>query len=245
MIKEDSFLTLHNRITELTGRVIKVGTANERIDELRAFQMRLAEIRQDLNKLEPILKSLKVLQGEGIDIQLSFVEVSTARQKRTEVAKRFQEELNYAALTRGRSWPQMREAVDRVATAAKDAGNKSWRDFVTTEFSGERPEDLERTLAPTKENQDGLAHYRREFRSLRELTKGLPVDREPVKRARELIQVLRDIDRKFQRNVPPAVKRFLEAVAVGSASLALLDKEVLDWLDATDSRDLYRIIARR
>lgn len=238
--------------------LVRIAGLKRRAEEQQGRQTALDEA----GKLQPLLREAKALsQGLGTEVaQLDLLRgqqgitlpgdvvgaeggaaLTTLNQLRT----RFAEDRRAERLTRGQGWSRLKERTEAARSQAARDLDKTWRDFVASVYSGDKPADLERSLAPTDGNSHRLQRYRSAYNELGTLSRRRPTGRKDFDRVHELARLLREIHQGFDLTVPDAVKRFLDAMAAGGADLDLLTDEVRVWLRQQGSAGRYQIVARR
>lgn len=238
-------------------------TLLERIADLKrraaAQQGRQAGL-DEASKLQPLLKEAKALsQGLGIEVtQLHLLRDQglplpdapadpnggAALKTLDRLLKRFTEKQRAESLTKGQDWTQFNDLTQNARKAAAHALGQAWREFIASAYSGDKPADLERSLAPTDVNEERLSRYRTAHQELIGL-RARPPCREEFDRVRSLARLLGEIHQGFDFGVPEAVKQFLQAIAKGGADLGLLTGEVRGWLEQQGSTGRYQIVAKR
>ena len=235
-------------------------TLIERIQTLRERangQLSLEEKRNESQRLRPLLdgarklseslgrevEQLRLLQDQGISV--SVPDSSTAARKTLgRLRERFAKEMRTEQLTRGRDWQRLNEQVLLTCQSLSSALQAEWRRIVETAFSGDKPSNLEQTLASTPKNLQNLRRFQGGYGKLEQFSRSRPTGRADFEQVRDLARQLTEIYQDFDFDVPEDVNRFLRAVADGGADLALLTAGVRDWLEGQDTSSHYRIVAR-
>ncbi|EXI65336.1 MAG: hypothetical protein AW08_03255 [Candidatus Accumulibacter adjunctus] len=239
-------------------------TLLERIEDLkRRAQDQLGRQagRDEAGKLQPLLKEANALsQGLGTEVtQMHLLRdqglplpdapagpnAGGALTTLDRLLKRFAEKRRAEGLTRGQDWTRFKESTQAARIQATTALDQAWRSFVTGAYSGDKPADLERSLAPTDVNKERLSRYRAAYEELIRLANRRPTGREDFDRVRELARQLKELHQGFDFGVPEGVKQFLQAIAKGGADLDLLTDEVRAWLQQQGSTGRYQIVAKR
>jgi hypothetical protein len=145
-------------------------------------------------------------------------------------AERFREKPVSTTLKQGKKWPNLLGAIGEAATATEAALTAAWKLYIGSSlFAGPPPDEEARTMAATPKNQKALEAYRRLFERFASLRSSVPASAQIVKDLRKLSADLTAIE--FDRNVPRAIKSFLDATGTTTgASLDLLTDEVREWL---------------
>ena len=238
-------------------------TLLQRIEDLKRraqHQLGRQAGRDEAGKLQPLLNEANALsQGLGTEVtQMHLLrdqgltlpdapagpKAGAALTTLDRLLKRFAEKRGAESLTRGQDWTRFKESTKAARMQAATALDQAWRSFVTGAYSGDKPADLERSLAPTDVNKERLVRYRSAYEELIRLANRRPAGREDFDRVRELSRQLKELFQGFDFGVPEAVKLFLQAIAKGGADLDLLTDEVRIWLQQQGSAGRYQIVAK-
>ena len=240
-------MTLLERITDLKRRAAKLQGCRADVDEVQRLQQLLADARVLSEGLGIEVALLHLLRGQGLPLPNAPADPDAGAALTTlhPLRKRFTEKRRAESLTQGQDWTRFKERTETARSRAATTLDQAWRDFVASAYSGVKPADLERSLAPTDGNNLRLQRYRSAYNELGVLSRRRPTGREDFDRVRELARLLREIHQGFDFTVPDAVKRFLDALAAGGADLDLLTDEVRVWLQQQGCAGRYQIVAKR
>jgi hypothetical protein len=240
-------MNLLERIADLKRRAAEQQRRQDGLDEARRLQPLLNEAKALSQGLGTEVTHLHLLRGQGLPLQadLAGADAGAALTTLDRLRQRFAEQRTADRLTRGQDWTRFKERTETARSKAATTLNQAWRDFVTSAYSGDKPADLERSLAPTDLNKERLSRYRAAHEELLRLANRRPTGREDFDRVRDLARQLKELHQGFDFSVPEAVKQFLQAIAKGGADLDLLTDEVRDWLQQQGSTGRYQIVAKR
>lgn len=236
-------MTLIERIRALQHRAQQQAARQASLDEVRKLRPLLEQAQALSGRLGIEVQQLGLLRNQGIVLPNPPETAGAALRTLGRVRERFAQERRAERLTQRQDWTRFQEQTQAVCGQAAQGLNNTWRDFVTSAYSGDKPENLERTLAPTEGNRAFLSRYRETYQRLIGLARNRPVGREDFEKVRELARALNAIHQEFDLNVPDAVSRFLRAVAAGGATIDLLTDEVRAWLKDQGKSEAYRIVA--
>lgn len=237
-------MTLIDRIETLAERASLLGELDRRRAESAKLQQLLAKARPMNEKLGTEIQQMRLMRDEGINAAPETTSAEAARRALARLIDRFNRNRTADSLTSGRDWTLLEEHAQTTCQGLIDALATAWRQFIATAYTGESPSHLERSLAITDRNLDQLKLYKQTYTQLNGLARSRPQERGDFDRVRGLARQLGEIYRRFDFDVPEAVKRFLQAVADGGADLDLLTEEVRGWLQQQSSSGHYRIVAR-
>ena len=232
-----------DRIQSLSERA----NSQRSLEERRAESERLQHLLEEAETLSAVLvvevEQLRLLRDQDIGVSAPDT-TAAARKTLGRLRERFANKRRAEQLTKGQDWNRFHEQVHRTSQDLSSALNTKWRQFVETAFSGDKPRNLESTLARTPLNVENLRQFRDAYSKLEGLLGSHPTRREDFEYVRKLARQLSEIYQNFDFDVPEDVKSFLRAVADGGADLALLTTCVRDWLDEQGTNGDYRIVAR-
>lgn len=146
-------------------------------------------------------------------------------------------------LLQGGLWPQLLNSADSANEKTTEVVRQTWRKFLASIGEISPPDALERLAPRTPGNDLALSDYRRSYAVFLSLSRqDVPSDSAVVDSVRGTVDALRQARSRLTLSAPDAVRRFLEAVDAGGASLQLLTSEVLQWL--TEHDDIARFAIR-
>ena len=236
-------MTLIERIETLRKRAGDQIFLEKKRAESTLLQPLLDDARALSEDLSREIEQLRLLKDQGIDVAAPD-SAAMACKTLGRLRERFAKENRAEQLTRGRDWGRLNDQIEETCKSLATALRAEWRRVVETAFSGDKPNNLENTLARTAGNERNLQRYREVYGKLNQLSGYRPTERSDFDNIRILARQLKEIHQDFDFNVPDDVKLFLGAVAVDGADLALLTAEVRDWLKQQNTSDHYRIVAR-
>lgn len=234
---------LQNRASKCLARLSAAEKAKGGVDEATALDDLLREFGRAAKPFFEACAKLSVLREEKIKFPVPPA-LRKQQQSIGNVSSRFREKSEAATLKHGKRWSALIDAVGDATKLVNESLNEGWRTYVGSElFGGQDPDREERLLAKTPENRRALQEYRRLFAEFSQLRLTPPSAKEAISRLRVLSGELGKI--QFQRDVPRAVRDFLEAAGTsGGASMTLLTDEVAAWLSDNNLLDNYVVKAR-
>lgn len=240
-------MTLLERIADLKRRAQDQLNRQVGLDEAGRLQPLLTEAKTFAQGLGTEVTQRHLLRDQGLQLPagLAGTEGDAALKTLERLRNRFSQNRRAESLNRGQDWSRFKESTEAARSQAASTLDKTWRDFVTGAYSGAKPTDLKRGLAPTEGNQQRLERYLSAYNDLAALSRRRPTGRGDFDRVQELARLLRELHEGFDFSVPDAVKRFLDAMAAGGADLDLLTDEVRNWLQQQGSTARYQIVAKR
>ena len=238
-------MNLLERIDALKVQVQELKTAQLNVGESQRLQTRLEEVDLVAIPLAQQVTLLNIFRTEGIDLSGASDTVEKAVKRIQTIQERFKAESKAASLTKGQDWTLMKKYTSEVTASVKTNLTDNWNRFVESSYSGEKPQNLQRSLAQTESNESALSRYRVEYDNLNLLARKLPESSINFENVRSTASKLKDIYKEFDFNVPEIVKEFLKAVGSGGADLDLLTDEVSKWLHSNGTINRYQIVARR
>ncbi len=236
-------MTLIERVHSLRSRAEKHGARQVGLEEVRKLEPLLEQARNMSDSLSREVQQLRLLRDQGLALPEPPEASGQALKALGRLRERFAQERRAQRLTRGRDWTLFKQRTEAACEQAAEGLNKSWRDFVASAYSGDKPESLETSLAPTEVNRACLSRYRDAYRRVAGLARKRPESPEDFEQVRALARQLNEIHQGFDFDVPDVVSDFLRAVAAGGASIDLLTDEVRAWLERQGKSGSYHIVA--
>jgi hypothetical protein len=233
--------SLPDRARDLRRRLKQVQDLGDKVGEAGRLNDLRAELAKPITALKQQLDYRAVLQGAGVRVSLP-VSLEPRRRRAAVLLERFRADRSAATLKKGRSWTQLLTDVAEAAGEVSQVLDAAWLAYKENLFSGDRPSDVRNRLAMTQENADAFKAYEGLYKRFGAFSVR-PRDAEMVAEAKALARELRAAASRFDFDVPPDVKAFLDAVQEGGAPLLLLTESVKDWLLANNALQNYRIRA--
>lgn len=207
----------------------------------------LEDLRSDLApaaaELSRALDQRKLFVDAGIEA-VAPASLDAARKRAAGLLEKFTAEKKASTLKKGVGWANLIRDIKAASTDLSAAVVKSWKAYRQTVFTGEAPGVIRGRIAFTPANSAAFMEYERLHQAFRTEFDKLPADNAGIEKVRVLAAKLTETAKAFDFDVPGEVKRFLEAIQSGGATLDLLTNTVKDWLRANNAFDSYRILPR-
>ena len=207
----------------------------------------LADLRSDL--AAPAAKLSKALELRALLLESGIAAAAPAtldatRRRAVALLEKFTAEKKAATLKKGVGWANLLRDVNAASVAVAAMVDKSWKAYSQEVFTGEAPGVVKGRIALTPANGAAFQRYEQLHQDFRAIFDRPPADRAAIERVRALAADLTETANGFDYDVPAEVKRFLEAVQSGGATLDLLTDTVKTWLADNDAFASYRIVPR-
>ena len=236
-------MTMTERATRLAERLKRVHALRDNVVEAGALSQLRAELAPLVQKSTTNKGRIAVLSAAGIEVPQP-VSVSRLQQRAAKLREDFSNEPTSITLKRGQTWVTMITEGETAAQELTTAAKLAWQAHRTNLYAGKAPAVLEAELAKTASNQATIREYTEIFNQFRFLFDAVPATLEVIVRAKKLAERLETIASKFDFQVSPPIKAFLDAVqSIQGAQLTLLTEEVIDWLRENKTLNGYRIKA--
>ena len=167
-------MSLIDDIKVVKSRVQDLSTVTSGLDESRALQQRLRELQGGSSLLSERVAQLVLFRTKNITIPPPPPVVDQACKRVENVKKRFTDSREAKSLTQGNDWNYLNRYLGETGIAIDVTLATTWKNYIQELFTGESPNDLNRTLAPTDANKEALDSYIKEWQALRGLAKCLP-----------------------------------------------------------------------
>lgn len=236
--------TLHTRVRSLAERLLELENIAVNADENGRIINLLAELKPPATNLQSALSQKKVMIDAGLNIA-EPANLESARSNAESLLTKFASDSQASTLTRRDGWPRLIESLKNATTAINASATVSWKSYRNVIFTGDTPVVIRGRIAGTPQNNEAFKVYETLHRQLNEAFSNLPSDRLAIENARTIAAKLLKVVKDFDFDVPSDVKKFLDAIQGGGASLDLLNSNVRDWLKTNNALPTYHIVPRQ
>lgn len=235
--------SLPTRVQALRDRLITLDQMGSNVREAALLEDLRSELAASISEFRQALNQRKLLIDSGI-AAAAPVRLNVARKRAASLLEKFKAQKTAAALKKGVGWTSLVNDISAASSEVIEIANKSWEAYRQEVFTGETPRIIKGRLALTSANTVTLKHYEQLHHEFCREFDRLPTDPAAIRRVRALSKELTETAQAFDYDVPMEVKRFLEAVQSGGATLDLLTDIVKSWLTSKDALVSYRIVPR-
>jgi hypothetical protein len=235
--------SLPARVVALRERLVALDKLGTNVDETGLLADLLHELAPLAAELSRALDQRKVLVNAGID-SVAPASLDAVRKRATGLLEKFTTERKASTLKKGVGWSNLIREIKAASADLNTAVVKSWKAYRQIVFTGEAPGVIKGRIAFTPTNSAAFSEYERLHQILRTKFDRLPADKAGIEEVRVLASDLTETAKAFDFDVPGEVKRFLEAIQNGGATLDLLTDAVKDWLKSNNAFDSYHILPR-
>jgi hypothetical protein len=235
--------SLPARVHALRDRLVALDQLGANVEETGLLEDLRSDLAAPAAELSRALDQRALLDDSGI-VAAAPATLDAARKRAAALLEKFLAEKKAATLKKGVGWANL---VRDIKVASSDVATmvvKSWKAYRQEVFTGEAPGVVKGRIAFTPANAAAFKRYEQLHQAFRVEFDRLPADRAAIERMRSLAEELTETAKAFDYNVPAEVKRFLEAVQSGGATLDLLTDTVKTWLTDNGAFDSYRIVPR-
>ena len=235
--------SLPARAKALRDRLVALDQLGANVKETGLLEDLRSDLAAPAIELSRALDQRALLINSGIAVETPAT-LDAARKRATTLLDKFTTEKKAATLKKGVGWANL---VRDIKAASRDVNAtvvQRWKAYRQEAFTGEAPGVVKRRIAFTPDNSAAFKRYEQLHQTFREAFERLPADRTSIERVRSLAEDLTETVKDFDYDVPTDVKRFLEAVQSGGATLDLLTDTVKMWLTENDAFTSYRILPR-
>ena len=235
--------SLPARTKNLRDRLVALDQLGANVEETGLLEDLRSELAAPAAELSRALEQRTLLVNSGI-LAAAPASLDAARKRAAALLERFTEENKAATLKKGVGWANLVRDIKAASSDVASTVIKSWRAYRQEVFTGEAPAVVKSRIAFTPANGAAFKRYEQLHQAFRQEFERLPADRAAIERVRSLGAELTKAASSFDYAVPAEVKRFLEAVQSGGATLDLLTDTVKSWLTDNDAFAGYRILPR-
>ena len=235
--------SLPARARALRDRLLALDQMGANVAEASLLEDLRSDLAAPAAELSRMLDQRTLLVDSGI-AAAAPASLGAARKRAAGLLEKFTAEKRATTLKKGVGWANL---VREIKAASSDVGAmavKSWKAYRQEVFTGETPAVVKSRIAFTPANSAALKRYEQLHQAFRVESERLPANRAAIERVRLLAAELTETAKGFDYAVPTEVKRFLEAVQSGGATLDLLTDTVKTWLTDNDAFASYRILPR-
>lgn len=235
--------SLPARAKALRDRLVTLDQLGANVEETGLLDDLRSDLAAPAADLSRALDQRKLLVDFGIEA-VAPASLEAARKRAAALLEKFTSERKAATLKKGVGWANL---IKDIKTATSDVAAsvvRSWKAYRQEVFTGEAPGVIKGRIAFTATNNATFFRYGQLYQTFRTEFDKLPADQAAIERVRALAADLTETAKAFDYDVPGEVKRFLEAVQSGGATLDLLTDAVKSWMKDNNAFDSYRILPR-
>ena len=235
--------SLPTRTKVLRGRLVALDQLGANVEETGLLEDLRSDLAAPAAELSRALSQRALLVDSGIAAAAPAT-LEAARKRAAVLFEKFIGEKKAATLKKGVGWANLVRDIKAASSDVAAMVIKSWKAYRHEVFTGEAPGIVKGRIAFTPANTAAFKRYEQLHQAFRAEFERLPADRAAIERMRSLAADLAATAKGFDYAVPAEVKRFLEAVQSGGATLDLLTDTVKTWLTDNDAFASYRIVPR-
>ena len=235
--------SLPARAKALRDRLVALDQLGANVKETGLLEDLRSDLAAPAAELSRALDQRALLINSGIAVETPAT-LDAARKRAAGLLDKFTAEKKAATLTKGVGWAHLARDIKAASSDVVAMVVKRWKAYRQEVFTGEAPGVVKGRIAFTPANSAAFKRYEKLHQSFRAEFERLPADRAAIEHVRSLAEDLTETAKGFDYDVPADVKRFLEAVQSGGATLDLLTDTVRTWLTENDAFASYRILPR-
>lgn len=235
--------SLPARAKALRERLVALDHLGANVEETGLLEDLRSDLAPPAAELSRALDQRKLLVDSGVEA-VSPASLDAVRKRAAGLLEKFTAEKKASTLKKGVGWAKLIQDIKAASKDLSAAVVKNWKAYQQTVFTGEAPGTIRGRIAFTPANSAAFKEYERLHQDFRTEFNRLPADKAGIEKVRTLAAKLTETAKAFDFDVPSEVKRFLEAIQSGGATLDLLTDSVKDWLKANNAFDSYHILPR-
>ena len=235
--------SLPARTKALRDRLVALDQLGANVEETGLLEDLRSDLAAPAAELSRALDQRTLLVDSGI-AAAAPASLDAARKRAAALLEKFTADKKAATLKKGVGWANLVRDIKAASSDVATTVIKSWKGYRQEVFTGEAPGVVKGRIAFTPSNGAAFKRYEQLHQAFRLEFERLPTDRAAIERVRSLAADLTATAQNFDYAVPAEVKRFLEAVQSGGATLDLLTDTVKTWLTENDAFASYRILPR-
>jgi hypothetical protein len=235
--------SLPTRARALRDRLVVLDRLGANVGETGLLEDLQSDLAAPAAVLNRALDQRALLVGSGIAVGTP-ANLDAARKRAGALLDKFKAEMKAATLKKGIGWASLVRDIEAASSDTLALAVKSWKGYRQELFTGEAPGVVKGRIAFTSGNDQTFTRYQQLYEAFKLEFARQPADRATIQRVRSLAAELTATANRFDYDVPAEVKRFLEAVQSGGATLELLTDPVKTWLTANGAFASYRILPR-
>jgi hypothetical protein len=219
--------------------------ASEGREDVGALDLRKKELQECAEPLKNLAKKSMLLCSYDVPLS-SSIEVDPVDKLitiLTQCSDDLTEIPNESSLKKGRRWSKLLENLKKLSDDIAANQETNWKEFFNGNFfEGSPPSMLKHKINQSRENLRKFDTYTSLYSKFASLGSKIPEDKDELKKLREISDKLGNIKLIFE-DLPPGVKMFLDAVAMG-AGLETVTPEIIDYLRKNDLLSGYVVNKR-
>jgi hypothetical protein len=235
--------SLPARAKALRDRLVALDQLGVNVTETGLLEDLRLELDAPAAELRRALEQRALLINSGIAVEAPET-LDVARKRAAALCEKFTEEKKAAILKKGTGWTNLIRDIKAASISVSSVVISSWKAYRQEVFTGDAPGIVKGRIALTPANSAAFTRYEQLHQVFRVEFERIPPDRGVIEHVRSLAKELTKTAKGFDYDVPADVKRFLEAVQSGGATLDLLTDTVKKWLSVNDAFTSYRILPR-
>ena len=235
--------SLPARAKTLRDRLLALDQLGANVEETGLLEDLRSDLSAPAAELSRTLDQRALLVDSGIAAAAPAT-LDAARNRAAALLEKFAAEKKAATLKKGVGWANLVRDIKAASGDLAAMVAKSWKAYRQEVFTGEAPGIVKGRIAFTPANGAAFKRYEQLHQAFRAEFERLPADHAAIERVRSLAADLTETGKGFDYDVSAEVKRFLEAVQSGGATLDLLTDTVKTWLTDNDAFATYRILPR-
>ena len=236
---------LLDRAAALTDKIVEYEKIKSTAHEAQYFQTRAVQFAAVANQLTLANQTLCRLRAAGIPASFTPSEGMGQAQKAATLRMEVAKDPNVLAEPPFDLKYAFSDRLSGIATAAKHAAAKAWREWVETK-SNLGSEDVLNALSALPQFRTSIATIRQCRGAISALASSAPVD--PVQATHQVDALVEAHQKAWStltaEDIPQSVLGFIRACAGDGASIEMLSDEVLDWLKSRSLTSAFRIKIR-
>ncbi|RUR67537.1 hypothetical protein EJP67_10770 [Variovorax guangxiensis] len=225
-------MSLVTRTRELHARLALYGATKSSYNEAKQLdELRITLIEKRVARARDLLAARTVLAGHDMPSIVAAPSADLVKKTAT-LLQRFRDNPVKVTLAKETAWPAVEKLVDLYLNSAEKSARTAWGRFCEAKVPTDDPQGLKTDpeLKFDPENLVVLREYEPLYKSLAVQSGSLPTRPEIAAKFVEDAQRAHALLDQLRRNMPPAVRRFLEQVQGGRVPLDQVTADVLTWL---------------
>jgi len=234
--------TLLERCQTLDAKLKSLALAKRHANNQKLIQQRTQEWKDRNEKLKVLRSRTACLALAADDAKAVFSKHAALRQNAGTILARLKQNDNINELTRDAAWKRLLKSSEGLSDDLEAAGRKAWTSYLEEHGNLENPVALRQRTPPTPQNSDALRAYQESYPAYEAIARlSLPRTAEDLEQLTTHVAACRQAFARLTFDLPDEVKRFYEAINAGTATLAEVTPNVLNWLAEHGHLERFRV----
>jgi hypothetical protein len=223
--------TLLDRCQALESKIDALTLAKRHANDHKVVQQRTQEWRDRNDRLKALVPKTDILALNADDAKTVSRRRSELQVNAETILARLKRIDDLNELTRDATWIRLLSSCEGLRSELETAGRKAWGAYLEAQGVLEKPAALRERTPQTPQNEEALRAYVSSYGQYEAIARlQLPRSAEDLGALKKHVSDCRQAFARLSFDLPEEIKRFFEAISIGTATLGHVTPPVLQWL---------------